>query len=347
MRLIKLATNMSVGLGALNEIGEVFRQSNAPNKLFLIMGPTTRKLSGDAVAGRLTKEGYNVVTHVIEGGATFDNAEDALRRVKESGAEGIVGVGGGSIIDIVKYVGFKLDLFTISIPTTLSSDAIASPFSVLWKEGKSHAVRTKSPNLVIGDYDVLMKEPHKFVAAGFGDMVAKYTALFDWRLAYWLGDEPYLDFAAQLAESILNLLLRRVKDVAAQNYIGIETLFYAEVMDGYLMELANTTRVAAGSEHLIAFAIEHVAGKGMHGEQVGLGTIISAYLQNRDWRMVREALETVGAPTTADELGLSKEELIKALQIAHQMRNWYTILGDRGLSAGKAERLLRYTKIIG
>ncbi|WP_162009150.1 hypothetical protein [Vulcanisaeta sp. EB80] len=50
---------------------------------------------------------------------------------------------------------------------------------------------------------------------------------------------------------------------------------------------------------------------------MGLGTIISAYLQNRDWRMVREALETVGAPTTADELGLSKEELIKALQIAH------------------------------
>ena len=40
MRLIKLATNMSVGLGALNEIGEVFRQSNAPNKLFLITGPT-------------------------------------------------------------------------------------------------------------------------------------------------------------------------------------------------------------------------------------------------------------------------------------------------------------------
>jgi hypothetical protein len=39
MRLIKLATNMSVGLGALNEIGEVFRQSNAPNKLISNNGP--------------------------------------------------------------------------------------------------------------------------------------------------------------------------------------------------------------------------------------------------------------------------------------------------------------------
>jgi hypothetical protein len=29
--------------------------------------------------------------------------------------------------------------------------------------------------------------------------------------------------------------------------------------------------------------------------------------------MVRETLETVGAPTTADKLGLSKEELIKGV----------------------------------
>ncbi len=39
--------------------------------------------------------------------------------------------------------------------------------------------------------------------------------------------------------------------------------------------------------------------------------------------------------------------MIKALQIAPQMRNWYTILGTRGgLTEGKAERLLRYTGII-
>ncbi|WP_069807426.1 iron-containing alcohol dehydrogenase [Vulcanisaeta thermophila] len=346
MKIIRFSINMTAGLGSIETIAEVLENVGFPRKLTVIGGPTTMKLIGNEVTKRLIEGGFIVNTEVVEGGATKENADELVNRVRKSGSEGIVGVGGGSIIDLAKYVGHVLNLRVVSVPTTLSSDAIASPFSVIWSGGKSMAIKTKAPDVIIGDYDVLLKEPHRFVAAGFGDMIAKYTALYDWRLAYWLGDEPYLDFAAQLADSILQLLIRRVNDVARQNYIGIETLFYAEVTDGYLMELANTTRVAAGCEHLIAFAIESTCNAGIHGEQVGIGTIICAYLQNRDYRMVRELLSKVGSPTTAEQLGTDKECLIRALTIAHAMRPWYTILGTRGISSTKAERLLRYSGVI-
>ena len=346
MRLIKLSINMAVGLGSINEVTQVFNELNFPRSSLLIAGPNTFKMIGEHVSNKLIGEGFNIDVKIVDGGATVDNANMLLDYVRKGGFNGIIGVGGGSIIDLAKYVGANLRISVAVIPTTLSSDAIATPFSVLWKDGKSQAIKTMAPNIIIGDYTVLMNEPHRYVAAGFGDMIAKYTALYDWWLAYWLGDEPYLDFAAQLANHVIDLLIKRVNNIAKQDYIGIETLFYAEVLDGYLMELANTTRVAAGSEHLIAFAIENVAGKGIHGEQVGLGTIISAYIQNRDWRLVRDLLEKVGAPVTADDLGLTRDEIIKALQVAPQMRNWYTILGTRGLTEGKAERLLRYVGII-
>ncbi|BDR91421.1 iron-containing alcohol dehydrogenase [Vulcanisaeta souniana] len=346
MRVIKLSINMAVGLGSLSEIVQIFEEIAFPRSAVLVTGPNTLKIAGNYVADKLVDAGYSIDVKIVEGGAIAENADSLLEYVRKSGFSGIIGVGGGSIIDIVKYVGANLNLKVASIPTTLSSDAIATPFSVLWRGGKSQAIRTMSPNIIIGDYSILMNEPHRYVAAGFGDMIAKYTSLHDWWLAYWLGDEPYLDFAAQLANGTTELLIKRANNIAKQDYMGIETLFYAEVLDGYLMELANTTRVAAGSEHLIAFAIENLTGKGLHGEQVGIGTIISAYLQSRDWRLVKDLLSRVGAPTTIDELGITKEEMIKALQVAPQMRNWYTILGTRGLSEVKAERLLRYTGIL-
>jgi len=71
------------------------------------------------------------------------------------------------------------------------------------------------------------------------------------------------------------------------------------------------------------------------------------YLHGGDWQRIREALLLIGAPTSAKDLGVSKEQLIEALVHAHEIRkDRYTILGDRGLNPDAAERLARITKVI-
>ena len=65
-----------------------------------------------------------------------------------------------------------------------------------------------------------------------------------------------------------------------------------------------------------------------------------------DWKFIRDALHNVKAPTTAKELGVSPEEIIEALTIAHTIRDRYTILGDRGLSREAAEKLAITTGVI-
>lgn len=346
MKVVRFTTSMVAGLGSLGDAPPFLEEERFPKQALLLTGKVHSKAIGEQLAEGLKERGFSLRRLEVEGGATEENAELVLQRARMEGVGGIVAVGGGSVMDLAKYCARALGLRLAVVPTNLASDALASPFSVLWSRGTSKAHRTMVPHYIIGDYDVLMKEPHAFVAAGFADMLAKHTALYDWRLAFWLADEPYLDFAARLAESVLRLLVGRVDDIAAQNYIGVETLFYAEVHDGYLMELAGTTRVAAGSEHLIAFALEQLKGPGrLHGFEVGLGTIMAAYLQGRGWRRVRELLQRVGAPTSGGQLGLSREELAEALSKAHLTRPWYTILGRTGISKAKAERLLRYSQV--
>lgn len=337
---------MSAGLGSLSDIGDILTKTEFPRDIIIFSGKTSYKIVSKYVDRKLSNNDFNVLDVIIYDHKDDSELDKIYSSISKDKKVGIIAIGGGHLIDSGKYLAYKLGAELAVIPTILSTNAIASPFSVLWIRGLSSAIRTKVPNIIIGDYEILKSEPHNFIAAGYGDLMARYTSLFDWRISYWLGNENYMDYVEKLVKSSIKILIKRADDIKRQNYIGIETMFYTIITDGYLMALADTTRPFAGSEHLIAFGIEKVSGKGLHGEQVALGTIIASYLQNRNWRKIREVLRKVGVPTTASELGLKKEEMIKALLIAKSTREWITILSAGSISEAKAERILKYTGII-
>lgn len=347
-KLMKFSSNIAAGLGSLSSLGEYFDNLNLSRNAIIISGEVSYGLAGKTVSQSLHNAGFKVEEHIGRVEAAQHTADALVSKL--SSARGtktaIVAVGGGSTIDVCKYVAKQLDVELVAIPTLLSSDAIATGYSVLWENGKNTAIQTKMPSLIVGDYEILRNQPRRFVYAGVGDMLSKMTALYDWRLAFWLGGEHYNDFAMNLARSTTELLQRRIKDISRLNYIGIEALFLAEVTDGYLMELSGTTRVAAGSEHLFTFALETLEPEGLHGEYCALGTIIMSFLQSRDKEDARGYLQAVGVPTSASELNIKPESIVKALTMAHRMRPWYTILGHNGLTEGSAERLARYTHVI-
>jgi glycerol-1-phosphate dehydrogenase [NAD(P)+] len=71
------------------------------------------------------------------------------------------------------------------------------------------------------------------------------------------------------------------------------------------------------------------------------------YLHGGEWRQIREALQELGAPVTAAQLNLSRDEVVQALTMAHSLRpERYTILGDRGLSQDSAEKVAGLTGVI-
>ena len=60
-----------------------------------------------------------------------------------------------------------------------------------------------------------------------------------------------------------------------------------------------------------------------------------------------DSLKSVGAPTTAKELGVSDDDIIEALTLAHTIRpERYTILGDNGFSKDAAYEIAIKTGVI-
>jgi glycerol-1-phosphate dehydrogenase [NAD(P)+] len=70
-------------------------------------------------------------------------------------------------------------------------------------------------------------------------------------------------------------------------------------------------------------------------------------LQGLDWKMIKRTLTIVGAPTTARELGIEPQYIIKALVQAGEIYpERYTILNEKVLAETSARELARTTGIL-
>ncbi|NPA76627.1 MAG: iron-containing alcohol dehydrogenase [Candidatus Diapherotrites archaeon] len=277
--------------------------------------------------------------------ATISVAESAASCVGD--ADVVVGIGGGKNIDIAKYVGWKRGIPVVSVPTIPSHDGLASPMISLSDSGKPYSQYFRPPHYVLVDPDVLCSAPDRFVQAGFGDVIGKYTSVYDWWIAHVDRGEYFGRYSASLAYLTFRHVVRARRQIARKTPEGINVLMEALVTNGIVMGIQHSSRPASGSEHLISHALDYLRGKKwMHGLQVGVGTIVAAYFQGRDWERIRKFLEGVGAPTTAEGLGISDEMMVRAVAIAKTLRDRYTILHRLDVDEHLARQALRATEVI-
>jgi glycerol-1-phosphate dehydrogenase [NAD(P)+] len=72
-----------------------------------------------------------------------------------------------------------------------------------------------------------------------------------------------------------------------------------------------------------------------------------AKLHKQDWKKIVKTLKDVGAPTTAKQIGLKPDVIIKALIMAQGLRpERYTILKEIKMTEKRAINLAKSTKVI-
>ncbi|MBI4394122.1 MAG: NAD(P)-dependent glycerol-1-phosphate dehydrogenase [Euryarchaeota archaeon] len=345
-KLMVFPRNVLVGHGVLDQVGELARTLELDGGVTLVTGDMTRTIAGERVMDLLKKAGYVVTMHTIRE-PTLAEVDAALSTARRSGSRFLVGVGGGSVIDVTKLAAKRLGHPFLSVPTSASHDGITSPRASI-RDGRGTAsIDATAPLGILADTAIITKAPYRTLASGCADAISNLSAVKDWKLAHRLKNEEYSSFAAALSQTAAEMIIENADAIKP----GLETASWLVVksliVSGVSMSVAGSSRPASGAEHMISHTLDRLSAQpAMHGEQVGVATILALNLHGGEWERVREALRKIGGPTTAAELGVSRETMVVALTSAHRIRpERYTILGESGLTEAAAERVLRVTGV--
>jgi len=195
----------------------------------------------------------------------------------------LIGVGGGSVLDIVKRVSLLAKIENILVPTTISNDGLVSPIAVVKDcSGQTLSLPGRAPFGVVVDIDIIRRAPVKFLQAAAGDILSNISATNDWVLSSVNTGEHINDLAYMLSRSAAFALIHHEsKDISNRNFL--KQVVYCQINSGLSMSLAGTSRPCSGSEHLISHSIDFrkLSENTLHGYQVGSISIFCLYLQKK------------------------------------------------------------------
>lgn len=263
--------------------------------------------------------------------ASFDEAVAIAKKVCVEEIKVIIGIGGGRVLDTAKYAAHISKAAYICMPTSLSNDSLASPFSVLETSGKTRRTfECKIPTAIIVDTNMIINAPEGQTLSGIGDTIAKHTALFDWKLSAARTGTLIDDFAYALSRMSYDSVYH-CDEKNMKSRVFIRILSRALVMGGLAMEIAGSSRPCSGSEHLFAHAIEEYYPdvKISHGLAVALGSIPSCIFQGQDPQGMIDFFSTYGLDINPASYGITEDMFADIWQKARNVRpGRVTILDD-------------------
>ncbi len=349
LHVMDLPKRVVVGNGTIRYLSRYIEELSldGPSQIAVVTGPNL----ANTLVSRLTSnlEGLSYKIYIAYKSTWKELEKIEKQMFSESNPAIIIGFGGGKSIDIAKLISYRNGKTFVSIPTSPSHDGIASLFASLKGYKKAYSIKAIPPSLVLVDMDIIAKAPKRLIASGVGDALAKFTAVEDWRLAHEEIGEYYGEYASNLALMSAKLVMKKIEGISIRDEDSVRTLVEALISTGVAAGIAGSSRPCSGSEHLFSHALDLYVNNeySFHGEQVGIGTIMMAYLHGLDWEAIKNAIKIVGGPTTHKELKMSKDDIIKGVIYAKQVRpERYTILNKYNIDRRFAEELAKKTGVI-
>lgn len=269
--------------------------------------------------------------------ASFDEAVSIAKKVCVEDIKVIIGIGGGRVLDTAKYAAHISKAVYICMPTSLSNDSLASPFSVLETYGNARkTLDCKIPTAIIVDTNMIINAPEGQTLSGIGDTIAKHTALYDWKLSAAKTSSQIDDFAYALSRMSFDSVYH-CDEKNMKSRVFIRILSRALVMGGLAMEIAGSSRPCSGSEHLFAHAIEeyYPQVKISHGLAVAMGTIPACIFQGQDPQGIIDFFKNHGLVTSPSAYGITEDMFADMWKKARTVRTGRitvldTVKHDRG-----------------
>jgi glycerol-1-phosphate dehydrogenase [NAD(P)+] len=336
-----------IGADALEALSAYVAQRGL-TRFDLLADVNTWEALGQRAAAQLAGAGGAVRPIILPGDVVAD--EEAIVQVLLQANEPertLVAVGSGTLTDIGRFVSHRGRRRFISLPTAPSVDAYSSINSPLVIRRLKETINAHAPEAIFADLGVLCAAPPAMIAAGYGDILAKYTCLADWRLGQLLWGEDLDEAVVQEMQRALAQVAPQAEAIGRGEPEAIAALMTALIASGNAMAAVGSSRPASGAEHHISHYLEMrllQAGRPpvLHGAKVGAATVLMARAYQRlaglDSSKVARLLAADPWPSAA-----AQQEEIRAGygEIAAQV-----VASHRGFALDSAARRAFYERIL-
>lgn len=191
-------------------------------------------------------------------------------------------IGGGPLHDIVRFCAKKRGIPFVSIPTAASCDGFSAEVAAMTWGGIKKTMSCQAPVLVVADTDILKAAPKHLLLSGIGDVLGKFIALAEWRMAHVLTGEAFCPVIHDRMKDAVDRIWNSCIPAVNGDDAALADVTAGLMLSGIAMQLFGNSRPASGAEHHISHLIEMepegLPAKNLasHGEKVGVGTILAS-----------------------------------------------------------------------
>ncbi|HHH79677.1 MAG TPA: iron-containing alcohol dehydrogenase, partial [Thermoplasmatales archaeon] len=234
-----------VGHNAIEKLPELCERIVKGNNALVVADKTTKKILGDRTIKLMKKAGYNV-TDIVISSPTMKEVKRVQRTVERHSIDFLLGVGGGSVIDVSKLAAYSTSKSFVSVPTAASHDGIASPQASLKEADGSVSKKAVSPLAILADTAVIRHAPFRMLASGCADVISNLSAVKDWELAHRLKNEEFSTYAVSLSKTAATLLLENADIIKPNAEEAVWVAVKGMIVSGVAMSVAGSSRPASG-----------------------------------------------------------------------------------------------------
>ncbi|MHA1849045.1 MAG: iron-containing alcohol dehydrogenase [Promethearchaeota archaeon] len=280
------------------------------------------------------------------------NELNSLINEQEINTSWIVGIGGGRINDVSKYLAKNLKKKLCLIPSILSTTSWLNMGVALRQDNVLTFPCNRHPDKIIVDLNLISKATPDLNVAGIADLTCSASAIGDWKISSELKGE-------KISKKAINKFIQYNDEITAHpeflSPVSKDTIRY--IHDKFLEGLSLcgasfSGRPLEGSEHFMYYYLDELDDrKFRHGSMIAMTTLISLKLQGERALYSLEKLKTfftrAGIDYSPEKNHVSEKELVDMLKnIKHfvEKRGYpFSILNivDEDMDGKKANEIIK------